>query len=303
MPKLLKKKLGILSTERTLFFSFFLQTPLLFPGWFKREKSLSSYLIHRLLRDLLFVSKGMRDEVSLLLSATGTDGLKFTDVFSDFTKGKKSTEVLIKESSLDVIMERLDGFFRRKELGDKGFVIGYKIKFCYFNRINTLDIIETVPLSSYKEDGLCVKDFEGVVRCSYQLVTGVRRLETYRNAFSVLTEFAEKNYKLFSACLLSGRSTQTAMQKNLAVLSISDSLRSFFDEYNKVSCVRSKSKNKDRMVLTRGFSKRKRVGVSTDKLFYKKKKKKRVGCLSAEPRRKSSCPTRLTKITKRWVDQ
>lgn len=98
------------------------------------ERSLSAYFLEKLLRDLLFVSRDLREEVTVLLSVTISDGAKFVDAFSEFCRGQKSTEVIVKENSLVTLLETLGAFFRtgldRLEIP----IINYKIKFCYLNK-------------------------------------------------------------------------------------------------------------------------------------------------------------------------
>ena len=95
--------------------------------------------------------------------------------------------------------------------------------------------------------------FEQFIRHSYQLLNNIRKpLELYRNAFSVLNEFKEKNYKIYSLSVINANPVK--ISKSLKALVYNDKLKSFFDKYDKLLCVQSKSKVKDDLIVTRGIS-------------------------------------------------
>lgn len=98
------------------------------------ERSLMAYCIDKLLRDLMFLAKGLKDQVSILLSVTVNDGTKFIDVFTDFHFGQKNTEVVVTLSSLESIKDCLHRFYRHDTNQLEDMIINYKIKFCYFSK-------------------------------------------------------------------------------------------------------------------------------------------------------------------------
>ena len=101
--------------------------------------------------------------------------------------------------------------------------------------------------------------FENFIRHSYQLINNTRKaVELYRNAFSVLNELAEKNYKMYSVSIVSGNPKK--ITKSLKALIYNDKIKSFFDHYDRLLCVQSKSKTTDDLVLTRGISSLKPCG-------------------------------------------
>ena len=93
--------------------------------------------------------------------------------------------------------------------------------------------------------------FEGVIRVGYQLASGVKRIENYRNAFSILSEWMEKNFKVFSLCLL--RNKMSCLEKNAGVLSQNDRLSGFFEKYRDLLVVQSKSKKGRSLLVRKGL--------------------------------------------------
>ena len=86
------------------------------------------------MRDLIFLSKDLKDHVNILLSVVVNDNTKFVDVFTDFHYGQKNTEVMVSPGSLEAIKDALHRFFRHDTVQYQDMIVNYKIKFCYFNK-------------------------------------------------------------------------------------------------------------------------------------------------------------------------
>lgn len=86
------------------------------------------------MKDLLFLAGNLKDQVSILLSVNILDETKFIDLFTDFSFGTKSTEVVVTAKSLEPIHATLQQFFAQNSKRVASMVFNYKIKFCYFNK-------------------------------------------------------------------------------------------------------------------------------------------------------------------------
>lgn len=137
--------------------------------------------------------------------------------------------------------------------------------------------------------------FETLMRRSYQLINNIRKpLEQYRNAFSILNEYAEKNYKIYSSSVLSANPAKIAI--SLKALIYSDKLKSFFEKYSSMVCVQSNKKSKDNIIMAKGIASLRphsgvqRLNNTTSNRFWKKNsadntvKKPKSRCHSEEPR-------------------
>lgn len=101
---------------------------------FISDQSLTAFCVDKLLKDLLFLSKDLKDHVNILLSVVANDNTKFTDVFTDYHYGQKNTEVMVTTGSLEAIKDTLHRFFRHDTPQYQDMIVNYKIKFCYFNK-------------------------------------------------------------------------------------------------------------------------------------------------------------------------
>ena len=191
------------------------------------EKSVFSNYFENLLKDLIFLTKNLDDKVKLLISVTINDNTKFIDIFQDFSRGLKKTEILITKNNFEEICERI--FKNQKKfLGNlKNPVICYKIKFCYFHKISSLDLIQFFPNFENLEN------FDFLMKKMFLLVTGQKRLfESFSNSFSILNELLEKNYDIYSMVFLDFK--KKIFEKNFEILFYNEKLKTFIEYFFKM---------------------------------------------------------------------
>lgn len=100
----------------------------------RSDRSLTAFCIEKFLKDLVFLAKDLKDQVSILLSVIVNDNTKFVDIFKDFHYGQKNTEIMVTSNSIEAIKDSLHRFFRHDTNALDDMIINYKIKFCYFSK-------------------------------------------------------------------------------------------------------------------------------------------------------------------------